>query len=147
MVIDQQDLDKLIANLDNETEWYIQIGVEYLKRNNGKLKFLPIGIETRTKDFTFFEFYGRNVWDLIEPDVKKWLCLDGYPREWVAEVINGEVRNFALAIIAPLSAKFNIGVGLAIPITAFILKKGIVNFCKIEHKNIRRRRSNEKHLE
>lgn len=48
------------------------------------------------------------------------------------ELISGDIRNLAVGIISALTAKYDIAMGIAVPIAALIIKKQIIRFCGID---------------
>lgn len=68
----------------------------------------------------------------IEPEIYHFICYDKKPREWVNELISGDIRNLAVGIISALTAKYDIAMGIAVPIAALIIKKQIIRFCGID---------------
>ena len=71
-------------------------------------------------------------WKKIEPEIYHFICYDKKPREWVNELISGDIRNLAVGIISALTAKYDIAMGIAVPIAALIIKKQIIRFCGID---------------
>lgn len=101
---------------------------------------LGVGYEYETSDQNwrhsapYFE-YGKKLWSLIENEVYELICSKNEPKDWVKELIEGDLRNLIIGIISAISAKYDIGLGIAIPITALLLKKGIKQFCRLEIKS------------
>ena len=75
---------------------------------------------------------GFTFWKKIEPEIYHFICYDKKPREWVNELISGDIRNLAVGIISALTAKYDIAMGIAVPIAALIIKKQIIRFCGID---------------
>ena len=61
------------------------------------------------------------------------------PKDWVQELISGDIRNLLTGIIAVIASTYNVSLGIAIPAAALVIKKGLVNYCKTKpRKKIKR---------
>lgn len=80
----------------------------------------------------YYQLQGFTFWKKIEPEIYHFICYDKKPREWMNELISGDIRNLAVGIISALTAKYDIAMGIAVPIAALIIKKQIIRFCGID---------------
>ena len=52
------------------------------------------------------------------------------PKDWVQELISGDIRNLLTGIITAIALTYSVSLGIAIPAAALVIKKGLVNYCK-----------------
>lgn len=111
---------KKISN-ENLTEayWELELGVGYIYHN------VPEG----TRYSLPYPEYGKSFWSKIESNIHGILCENGKPKSNIEEIISGDIRSLAEAILSIVVATYEITLAIAIPITALVIKKGIVNFC------------------
>jgi len=77
-----------------------------------------------------YEEIGKDAWKIFQNEIHHMLCEDsGSPKSWVNELISGDIRVLILAIVSSITSKFDISLGIAIPIVALIIKKNILTFC------------------
>lgn len=50
-------------------------------------------------------------------------------KEWVKELVEGDIRSLALGIITAISARYEVSMGIAVPITALFIKRGLHHLC------------------
>jgi len=111
---------KSISN-ENLTEeyWIFQLGVGYVYHN------VPKGINFSEP----YPEFGKIFWDKIETNVHSLICENGKPKANIEELISGDIRSLAEAVLSILVASYDITLAIGIPITALVLKKGILKFC------------------
>jgi len=80
------------------------------------------------------EDIGRLVWQNIESDLYSLLCDSRAkkPKQWVEDLVTGDVRNLLVGIIGAIATTYSIGLGIAVPAAALVVKRGIVSFCRRE---------------
>ncbi len=119
--------DKVVKNL-----------LELNKRDQNHVYFsLGDGLfsEYSPKDIKFDAEYGkigRRLWQAMEIELYEYFC-DAErktPRPWVDDLIKGDTRSLLLGIVAAITSKYNVSLGIAVPATALLFKKGLVRFCK-----------------
>jgi hypothetical protein len=86
-------------------------------------------------DVRFFEDYykkGLEFWDALRRELYLLFCdpEQKKPKLWVEDVISGDIRNLATGIIAAITAHFNVGLGIAIPAAAILVKRGMLSYCQ-----------------
>src|SRR5882672_7135060 len=78
--------------------------------------------EALVSDVNHFEFnasaFGKQMWKGFNLDMHPYFCKDGKQREWLTDVITGDVRNLIVSITSAITAKYDITIAIAIPITA-----------------------------
>lgn len=52
------------------------------------------------------------------------------PKKWLDDIISGDVRQLAVAILTILVASLHVPLSIAVPITALVLKKQLAAFCR-----------------
>ena len=45
------------------------------------------------------------------------------------EFIDGDIRNLAIGLVAAITTRYDVSLGISIPLTALLLKRGIANCC------------------
>jgi len=117
-ITDQQVAEILNSSIGTE-EWETRLGQEIDDALVGAVNHF---------DFNASEF-GRQMWKGFNLDLHAYFCKDGKPREWLTDVITGDVRNLVVSITSAITAKYDVTIAIAIPITALMLKTGILNYC------------------
>ena len=117
--ITEYDINQVLNDKLPIDYWYFKLGVGYV------YEFTPDGIQFRMP----YEKIGPGFWAEIEATIHHFICCNGSPRPWVEELISGEIRNTIVGFVSAITAKFDIGMGIAVPIAALILKRGIANYC------------------
>jgi hypothetical protein len=79
-----------------------------------------------------YQKMGVDLWKVLRTEIYVILCdpKKRRPHPWVEEAMTGEIRNLVTGIISALVSSLNLPLGIAIPATALIIKKGILNYCK-----------------
>ena len=74
---------------------------------------------------------GKTLAGALKEELYQLLCDPARkkPKAWVKELMGGELRNFAFGLLVTAAKKYDIGLGIAIPAVAFVLKKKISTFC------------------
>jgi hypothetical protein len=91
--------------------------------------------EVAPPDVLFDDYYdekGRKLWAAIKREIYHLLCdpESKEPKFWVNEAIGGDIRELATTLISLIAANFSVGLGIAIPAAALIVKKGVLSFCR-----------------
>ena len=80
------------------------------------------------------DFYskGINLWENYKRKIAELICDtdNKIPKEWVNDLITGDIRNFVTTLLTLLVSTYSIELSLAIPLVALVLKHDIKNFCK-----------------
>lgn len=119
MMLTEKELENILNDKLPEEYWVFQLGVGYVYHN------VPEG-------FRFSKPYpelGKLFWNKIEVNIHNIICEDGKPKSNIEELISGDIRSLAEAILSIVVATYEVTLAIAIPITALVLKKGIHKFC------------------
>ena len=83
---------------------------------------------------------GKEVWAAAEYELHSFLCdaAKRAPKQWVNEVISGDVRELTIAILAVLVASLYVPLSIAVPITALVIKRQLTAFCRRKPRKPRR---------
>ncbi|MEA5111554.1 hypothetical protein SDC9_21803 [bioreactor metagenome] len=119
MIIADSEIDKILNINLTEEYWIFQLGVGYIYENS----------PSNARFFLPYNEYGFKFWNLINYEIHEFLCVDSKPKEWVKELIEGDVRNLIVGILSAITAKYEIGLGIAIPIVALVIKKDLKDYC------------------
>lgn len=119
MKLTNEQFQKITNTNLTEGYWKLELGVGYVYYNEpDNIKF--------SKPYPEI---GESFWYKIESSIRGIICKDGKPKSQIEEVINGDIRSLAEAILSIVVATYEVTLAIAIPITALVLKKGILNFC------------------
>jgi hypothetical protein len=99
--------------------WELELGIKYAYEG------APEGVRWSKP----YPKIGKMFWDRIKPEIHSFICSANQPREWVNDIITGDIRNLIIGLVSALTSKYDISIAIAIPIVALILKTGILNFC------------------
>jgi hypothetical protein len=119
MKITTEQLQKLLNQNLTEDYWIFELGVGYVYNN----------VSNNVRYSAPYPEYGKLLWSQIESNIQGLLCKDGKPNSIIEEIINGDIRSLAEAILSIIIARYEMTLALAIPLTAIVIKKGILNFC------------------
>lgn len=79
---------------------------------------------------------GQRFWDRVSPELHRFLCTSQKkPKKWGNECVSGKIRIFCTVLILKMAAKYELGVELAIPLCALVLKYGLNKFCRVMKRN------------
>lgn len=83
---------------------------------------------------------GTELWATACYELQKLLCdrSDRTPKEWVDEVVSGDIREISVAVLTALVTSLSIPLSIAVPVTALVIKKGLRRFCSLKSKKPKR---------
>ena len=75
---------------------------------------------------------GNEIWRSLRYELYEILCdpKSKKPKEWLNDLITGDIRNLIVNICSFLTANYNVTLGIALPVAALIVKTGVLRFCK-----------------
>jgi hypothetical protein len=119
----EKQIQFILNDKFDENFWYYYLGMNVSKHNE------------QFKDNEFIiDFYdiGLEQWLKFKTTLADILCdrENKIPKDWVDELISGDIRNLLIAIASILVSTYSVELSLAIPIIALIVKHDIKLFCK-----------------
>jgi hypothetical protein len=83
---------------------------------------------------------GTELWATACYELQSLLCdkSERAPKEWVDEIVDGNIREVSVATLTILVASMSVPLSIAVPITALIVKKGLRNFCSLKPRKPKR---------
>lgn len=83
---------------------------------------------------------GKEIWNSLNSELYELLCDDNIhqPKEWVKDLISGDIRNLAVGIVAAITSKYNVSLAIAFPAAALIIKKGVLFYCSKRPDNLKK---------
>jgi hypothetical protein len=119
----EKQIDFILNENFDDNFWIYQLGRHLTKEND------------LFKDNEFIiDFYniGFEQWLKFKNVLSDILCDrdNKIPKNWVEELISGDIRNLVIAIASILLSTYSIELSIAIPIIALIIKHDIKLFCK-----------------
>lgn len=121
--LSEKDLDIALKSLKkNDSDLYVSLGIGLMYEH------APPGERYKAP----YEKMGLDFWLDISSKMYYLLCdsKNKRPKDWVQELISGDIRNLLTGIITVIASTFNVGLGIAVPAAALVIKKGMVNYCK-----------------
>jgi hypothetical protein len=80
-----------------------------------------------------FEFnagaFGQQMWEGFQRELYDLICEKGKPHDWVSETTSGDVRSVAVAILSAITSRYDMALGVAIPLAGLIIKTGVTRYC------------------
>src|SRR5581483_756864 len=120
--MDKKYIDKIItlSNTDDEAIFFsLGIGLQY--------EFVTDG---SSYSANYLEL-GLDLWKALHFELQEILCTrNGKSKKWINGLIEGDIRELAVGIIGAITTQYNVGMGIAVPATALVVKKGVYLFCK-----------------
>jgi hypothetical protein len=130
--LSEKDLDVALKSLEeNDSDLYFSLGVGL------QYEYAPPGVRYSAP----YAKIGQDFWLGLSGEIYYLLCdpKNKQPKDWVQELISGDIRNLITGIIAVIASTYSVSLGITIPAAALVIKKGLVNYCKIKpRKNIKR---------
>lgn len=122
--------DEDIALISNESlgqlYWEFQLGVGL------KYEYVSDGI----KFYAPYPEIGKKLWKAFKYELYNILCesKSKEPKEWLNDLITGDIRNLIVNICSILTTKYDISLGIALPVAALIFKHGVLKYCDVKPK-------------
>ncbi len=90
-------------------------------------EYCPPGI----RDSAPYIEMGKKLWDAFKNEFYEVICnkVELRPREWMNDLISGDIRNLITGVVAAITAKYDVTIGIALPAAALLVKTGIFNYC------------------
>lgn len=118
----------------------LDVALKSIKKNNSDLYFsLGAGLiyeyaPPREAYSAQYAKMGLEFWRVLSSEIYYLLCdpNNKQPKDWVQELISGDIRNLVTGIIAVIASTYSVSLGIAIPAAALVIKKGLVSYCKIK---------------
>lgn len=120
--ITEEDIQQILNDNLLPKYWELQLGIGYVYEN------APDNVHYSMPYLKLGELF----WEKIKGSIHKLICDNKKPKEWVNDIITGDIRNLVVGLVFAITSKFDISMGIAIPIVALILKTGVLKFCSIE---------------
>lgn len=117
-----KDIDKIINDNLLLKYWELELGIGYVYEN------APEGVHYSAP---YLEL-GEAFWMKIKASIHAFICEGREPKEWVNDLITGDIRNLIVGLVSAITSKYDVSMGIAIPIAALVVKTGVINFCKVE---------------
>lgn len=122
--LSEEDIDQVLNEKLPIKHWELQLGVGYAYEGySGSAKF--------SKPYPEI---GAKFWILIQGNLQNFLCEDGKPKEWLNDLISGDIRNAVTGIVSAITAQYNVTIAIAVPIAALVLKYDLISFCSTQFK-------------
>lgn len=125
--ITNEDIDQILNDKLPVGHWELQLGIGYVyeKVTSPNIKFSAPYLK-----------YGKGLWIALKYDLYSFICKteEPSPREWVTDLVSGDIRNAVVGIAAAITSKYQISMGIAIPIVALVIKTGVLTYCQDEPK-------------
>jgi hypothetical protein len=130
MIISQQEVERIISKLDKEDYWFNELG-----RESHKLK--P---KRGVKAAYNFTQIGKVKYGWAEKKLYSLFCTHGRPKKNLSMLIEGDQRDIVQAIFTAVFIELDTTIAIATPVTALIIRKGLVGFCKSSYERRKERR-------
>jgi len=121
--LSEKDLEVALKSLKkNDSDLYISLGIGLVYEH------APPGVRYSAP----YAKRGLDFWLEISSEMYYLLCdpKNKRPKDWVQELISGDIRNLLTGIITAIALTYSVSLGIAIPAAALVIKKGLVNYCK-----------------
>jgi len=119
--ITKEDIEQIQNASLGSSFWEMQLGIglkyEYVE---GNIKFSAPYPEI-----------GRKFWKAFKFELHEFLCdrKTKEPQEWLKDLITGDIRNLVVSICSLITSKYDVSLGIALPVAALIIKNGTLNYC------------------
>ena len=74
---------------------------------------------------------GKKLWKAFKYELYEMLCAkkEKAPNKWLDELISGDIRNLIVGISSAVTAKYEVTLGIALPVAALVIKSNILIYC------------------
>jgi len=120
--LSEKDLDVALKSLKkNDSDLYFSLGV-------GLHEYAPPGVRYSAP----YAKMGQDYWLSLSGEIYYLLCdpKNKQPKDFIQELISGDIRNLLTGIITAITSVYHVGLGIAVPAAALVIKKGLINYCK-----------------
>ncbi len=85
-----------------------------------------------------YQKLGEELWQAFRYELFDVICdaSNSKPVIWVEELVSGDIRNLIVGVLSAVTAKYDVHLGIAVPVTALIIKHGVSTFCKTKPKKL-----------
>src|SRR5262245_24260589 len=79
----------------------------------------------------FHKYVIADPYERLKSEITSLLCdrRSGKPKEWAQELVDGDVRDLAVAVLTLACAQLHIALSIAVPFAALVAKRGLKRFC------------------
>lgn len=116
------DIDKILNDKLQLKYWELELGIGYVYENAS---------EGCSYSAPYLEL-GEAFWLKIKASIHAFICESSEPKEWINDLMTGDIRNLIVGLVSAITSKYDVSMGIAIPIAALVVKTGVINFCKVE---------------
>ena len=119
--ITENDFENLLNDKLSIEYWELQLGIglqyEFVE---GDIKF-----------YADYPKMGKKLWKAFKYELYEILCdrKSKEPNEWLNDLLSGDIRNLIVGIFSAITAKYEVSIGIALPLVALVTKTGVLNFC------------------
>lgn len=119
--ITENDFESLLNDKLSIEYWELQLGI-------------GLQYEFVEDDIRFYADYpkmGKKLWKAFKYELYETLCdrKSKEPKEWLNDLVSGDIRNLIIGIFTAITAKYEVSIGIALPLVALVTKTGILNYC------------------
>lgn len=128
--ITKEDIEKILNENLGVKYWELELGI-------------GLQYEYQEEDIKFSAPYpemGKELWKAFKSELYEVICdrEQKNPQKWIEELISGDIRNLIVGITSAITSKYEISLGIAIPLAALILKTNILLYCSVAPKKNKR---------
>jgi len=119
--IESEHIDQILNERLPLKYWEFQLGIAL------KYEGAPPGVSFSAP----YRDLGFLCWSALKYEVYDLLCEREarVPREWLNDLITGDIRNLIVAISSAITSNYNVSIGIGLPAAALIFKSGILTYC------------------
>lgn len=120
--ITKKDIEQILNKHLGLEYWEFQLGVGLQYENvQGNIKYSAPYPEM-----------GKKLWKAFKFELYELLCdkKQGTPHEWLNELVSGEIRNLVVGISSAITARYEVTLGIAVPLAALVIKSNVLTYCK-----------------
>lgn len=119
--ITDQQLSEIVSPLISEEDWEYRLGLAIDSALSGAVDHFEFNAKA----------FGKQMWKGFREDLYEHFCSDGKPREWLMDIVTGDIRNLVIGVTSAITAKYNVTIAIGIPIAALLIKTGMINYCSV----------------
>lgn len=122
--MNEDDIQLIIDETLSQQYWEFNLGIKL------QYEWAPENIKYSAP---YFEM-GKELWEALNYELYDLLCdsKSNQPKIWLSDLLTGDIRNLIIGIGTAITSEYNVTVGIAVPVTALILKTKVLNFCSTD---------------
>ena len=134
MIISEKELDRILSKEKKVDYWLAELGRETYKQKPKQ------GIKAAYN----FTLIGKHKYQRMQEKMYLLFCSNSKPKKNLEFLIDGSPRDIAQTVLTAIFFHFETTIAIATPLTALVLRDGLIYYCKNSPGNPRNKPKSKK---